>query len=148
MYGEGEEADDDDEEEDEAKLGEAILSKGRVKLYRSTVASSLNRADGEGVARAERGPLLLVSLVLRLLRAKDVRFMDRISEGVGLGRWARREGKSSMSRSSSSGNSRLRPPRVPVRERADGEVRRDLWRCGERGVRGVKGVSGTSWLVL
>lgn len=53
-----------------------------------------------------------------------------------------------MSRSSSSGNSRLSPPRVPVRERADGEVRRDLWRCGERGVRGVKGVSGTSWLVL
>lgn len=37
---------------------------------------------------------------------------------------------------------------MPVRERADGEVRRDLWRCGERGVRGVKGVSGTSWLVL
>lgn len=56
----------DDDEDEEAKLGEAILSKGRVKLNRSTVASSLNRADGEGVASVDRDPLLLLLLVLRL----------------------------------------------------------------------------------
>ena len=62
----GEDKEVDDEEED-AKLGEAILSKGRVRLNRSTVASSLNRADGEGVARADRDTLLLLLLlVLRL----------------------------------------------------------------------------------
>lgn len=62
LNGEGEEV--DDEEEEVAKLGEAILSKGRVRLNRSTVASSLNRADGEDVARADRDPLLLLLLLV------------------------------------------------------------------------------------
>jgi len=79
--------DDDAEEEKAPKLGEAILSKGSVRLKRSTVASSAKREEGEGVARVEPElllpPLLLLLLLLRLWRANEVRSMDKSSDGVG-----------------------------------------------------------------